>query len=158
MIFGAEDSLVSTVGVLFGIASTTYDKSLIIVTGLIVVAVEALSMGAGAFLSETSAEEYENGEGLKNTTKKQSNTHISDGIIMFLSYFFAGFIPLSPYLFLDDGSAKYVSILLSVIALYFLGYIPQKKVMSGVRMMIVAGFAILIGFLIADIADSITLK
>ncbi|KKS14240.1 MAG: hypothetical protein UU72_C0051G0009 [candidate division WWE3 bacterium GW2011_GWB1_41_6] len=46
LLFGAEDSLVSTVGVLFGVASSSaYTQQQILVTGLIVIAVEALSMG-----------------------------------------------------------------------------------------------------------------
>ena len=35
MVFGAEDSLVSTTGVLFGLASSAANKSSILVTGLV---------------------------------------------------------------------------------------------------------------------------
>lgn len=147
MIFGAEDSLVSTVGVLFGIASTTSETGIMVLTGLVVIVVEAISMGAGAFLSETSSQEV-------NGMQEEQGSTILDGVIMFLSYFIAGFIPLSPYLFIHVGYAKYISILCSLIALFFLGFIPQKRASSGIRMVVIAGIAIFMGFVIAHITEA----
>ncbi len=146
MIFGAEDSLVSTVGVLFGIASTSFNDGFILVTGLLVVTVEALSMGAGAFLSEKSAQEF-----AEETDAGEST--IVDGVVMFVAYFVAGFIPLLPYIFIPGTSAKYFSILFSVVALFFLGFIPQRSLKSGLRMMVVAGLAIFAGFLIGSLSE-----
>ncbi len=146
MIFGAEDSLVSTVGVLFGVASTSFNDGFILITGFLVVTVEALSMGAGAFLSEKSAQEFAE----ENETGEST---IIDGLVMFAAYFFAGFIPLLPYIFIPGASAKYFSILFSVIALFFLGFVPQRSFKSGVRMMVVAGLAIFAGFLIGSVSE-----
>lgn len=146
MIFGAEDSLVSTVGVLFGIASTSFNDGFILITGFLVVTVEALSMGAGAFLSEKSAQEFAE----ENETGEST---IIDGLVMFAAYFFAGFIPLLPYIFIPGTSAKYFSILFSIVALFFLGFIPQRSFKSGVRMMVVAGLAIFAGFLIGSMSE-----
>jgi len=53
-VFGIEDSLVSTTGVLTGIAGATLDPKIIILSGIVVVAVEATSMGAGSYLSTKS--------------------------------------------------------------------------------------------------------
>jgi VIT1/CCC1 family predicted Fe2+/Mn2+ transporter len=58
-IFGVEDSLVSTVGLLSGIAIAGMSREDVFVTGLVLIFVEAISMSAGSFLSESSAEEYE---------------------------------------------------------------------------------------------------
>ena len=146
MIFGAEDSLVSTVGVVFGIATANPAKGLIVLSGLLVIAVEALSMGAGAYLSEISEQE------LDENKENDKIIPIIDGLVMFLSYFFAGFIPLSPYFFLEPNTAKYISILFSVAALFFLGYLPTRRIKSAVRMAVVAGLAILLGFLIATLS------
>lgn len=141
-IFGAEDSLVSTLGILFGIASANeFSKHQLLVAGLITIVVEATSMGAGSFLSEDTIKEA---EGESNTLNP-----LSDGLIMFFSYFFAGFIPLAPYLLFDVSLAKYVSIAFSLVALFLLGFIPSKKAKSGFRMVLVAGFAVLLGFLVA---------
>ena len=146
LIFGSEDSLVSTVGVLFGVATATQDKKFVVLTGLVVVAVEALSMGAGSFLSETSTQEVAKGS--------NEDIPILDGLIMFLAYLLSGFIPLAPYIALEVDIAKYVSIALSIIALFILGYIPAKRTESGFRMAFVAGMAILIGFIIAHLTNS----
>ena len=57
--FGVEDSLVSTVGLLAGIALAGVGRETIVVTGLVLIFVEAFSMGVGSLLSEQSVEEYE---------------------------------------------------------------------------------------------------
>ncbi len=142
-LFGAEDSLVSTLGVLFGItAVASFSKSQIFITGLVTIVVEATSMGAGSFLSETETNEL-------NHEKSTIKNPVVDGVIMFFAYFFAGFIPLAPYIVMEIHQARYVSILASFIALFFLGYVPTKKPNSGLKMVTIAGVAALIGFLVA---------
>lgn len=54
IVFGLEDGLVSTVGVLTGIAAGTRDYFVIILSGFVFVVVTALSMGVGSFLSAQS--------------------------------------------------------------------------------------------------------
>src|SRR3989304_6508319 len=54
IVFGLEDGLVSTVGVLTGIAAGTCDYFVIILSGFVFVVVTALSMGVGSFLSSQS--------------------------------------------------------------------------------------------------------
>ncbi len=143
LIFGAEDSLVSTVGVLFGVSTAMQDKQTILLTGLVVIAVEALSMGAGSFLSETSAQEFD-------SNNKYNESPKTSGIIMFSSYFIAGFIPLIPYLIFDINTGKLVSVIVALITLFILGFLPTKNVSGGIRMVVVAGLAILIGYLIGN--------
>src|SRR3990167_566610 len=82
-VFGVEDGLVSTVGLLSGIAIAGVGKETILLTGIILIFVEAFSMGAGSFLSQASAEEY-------STQKSMIHNHsIFAGSIMFASYFLA---------------------------------------------------------------------
>ena len=57
-VFGVEDSLVSTVGLLSGVAIAGVEQKYIFITGLILIFVEAFSMAVGSFLSEESAEKY----------------------------------------------------------------------------------------------------
>lgn len=54
LVFGLEDSLVSTLGVVIGIAAGTSDRAVVILSGIVLVAVEAISMAAGSFLSAKS--------------------------------------------------------------------------------------------------------
>ncbi len=57
IVFGLEDSLVSTVGAVSGIAVGSGDRYVVILAGIVLVAVEAVSMAAGSFLSSKSAAE-----------------------------------------------------------------------------------------------------
>ncbi|MEA3248853.1 MAG: VIT1/CCC1 transporter family protein [Patescibacteria group bacterium] len=54
LIFGLEDGIVSTGGAVIGIAAGTGDKKIVILSGIVIVIVEALSMAAGTYLSSKS--------------------------------------------------------------------------------------------------------
>lgn len=144
ILFGIEDSLVSTSGFLFGLAAADYTKSQVFVAGIIIITVEAVSMGAGAFLTEEETVEID-------SKRKEEESPIKDGLLMLVSYFIAGFIPLTPYLLFNTFQAQLISLGASTIALYFLGYLPTKKVKSGLRMVIIASIAASVGFLVGSI-------
>src|SRR3989344_915843 len=145
-IFGVEDSLVSTVGLLSGIAISNVSRETIFLTGVILIFVEAFSMAAGSFMSEYST----HGFTTRNETPTKSN--FISGIIMFFSYFISGFIPLFPYIILLVDSALNISIALSVLTLFILGIIGAKisninLIKNGIRMAVVGGVAIGVGML-----------
>lgn len=149
-IFGVEDSLVSTVGLLAGVASAGIPRTNIILTGLVLIFVEAFSMAVGNFLSEHSAEEY--------AVKKDISSlrSIMSGVIMFFSYFIFGFIPLFPYILISAKLALWVSIASSLFVLFLLGILSAKVSriniwLSSVRMLLVGGIAIGIGVMIGRI-------
>ena len=146
-IFGVEDSLVSTVGLVSGVAVAGVDKTTILLTGLVLIVVEALSMGVGSLLSESSTQEL--------VFRKRSSLRLPvvGGLIMFVSYFVAGFIPLAPYALLDVAHAFPLSIAMSVLTLFLLGYVSArvlkgKPLRSGLRMLVLGGLAIGAGALI----------
>lgn len=145
-IFGVEDSLVSTVGLLTGIAVAGVPQKTIVVTGLILILVEAFSMAVGSFLSEHSAEDFAAG------TETRSGMPVAGGVVMLFSYFLSGFIPLSPYVVFMPGIAVWISIVLSLGALFSLGIISARlagipRMKSGIRMLVVGGSASLLGIL-----------
>ena len=146
-IFGVEDSLVSTVGLLSGIATVGVSHATILLTGVVYVFVEAFSMAVGSFLSEESAEEY------------IAKSEISDrlpvlgSITMFISFLLAGFVPILPYLLFEGANALYSSIGLSLGILFILGFVNAKisevKPWSrAFRMLILGGLAIGIGVIV----------
>lgn len=144
-IFGVEDSLVSTVGLLAGVAAADVERHTILLTGGVLIAVEALSMGVGSLLSESFAEEYVQGQ-------KDENSLIG-ALIMFVSYAIAGFIPLLPYLIWERGPAFVISITASCISLFLLGflgarYFGARGYRSGLRMLLLGGGAIAVGILV----------
>ena len=145
-IFGVEDSLVSTVGLLSGIAIAEVPRRTIFVTGVVLLFVEALSMAAGSFLSEHTAEDY------AQHREAPARTSTIVGLIMFLSYLLAGLIPLSPYLFASVSVALPLSITLSLIALFGLGLIGGKlsgisMLRQAIQMALIGGSAIAVGTL-----------
>jgi len=143
-IFGVEDSLVSTVGLLSGVAVAGVAVETIFLTGVVLIFVEAFSMAAGSFLSETSAEEFATGK------RAVTNRSMLSGFVMFASYFLAGFIPLLPYVFFEGVSALILSVSASVLALFVLGVaggaLSRTSILrSALRMAIIGGTAIGIG-------------
>lgn len=143
LIFGVEDALVSTAGVVFGVASSgKYTPSQTILTGLIVVAVEALSMGVGSYLSEESVHEVE---------KKHTDNPVVGALIMFFSYLLAGTAAVAPYALMAPSTAKYASAAISIVLLFLLGLLPKRSLRDGLRMVIVAGLAIAIGYAIGHL-------
>ncbi|MDP3763357.1 MAG: VIT1/CCC1 transporter family protein [bacterium] len=143
-IFGVEDSLVSTVGLLSGISIAGVTNATILVTGIVLIFVEAISMGAGSFLSESSAEMYE------SRREEPTNRSYFDALIMFVSYLVSGFVPLLPYIILPQGIAFWTSIGLSLAVLFLLGIFGARMSNTSMwrsvaRMVLVGGGAIAVG-------------
>lgn len=148
-VFGVEDSLVSTVGLLSGIAIADIPTKTILLTGIVLIFVEAFSMAVGSFLSEYSAEEY-----LEKRTVSSYQPFVNS-VIMFFSYFVSGFIPLMPYVVMDTRIALPVSVIASLAALFILGMAGAKICgirvwKSGLRMFLIGGAAIVIGVLVGS--------
>lgn len=59
VVFGVEDGIVSTLGALVGIAVATGDQFVVIVSGVVIIAVESISMGVGSYLSSRSVREID---------------------------------------------------------------------------------------------------
>ncbi|MFZ2681703.1 MAG: VIT1/CCC1 transporter family protein [Patescibacteria group bacterium] len=57
VVFGLEDSLVSTLGAVSGVAVGSGDRYIVILSGVVLVFVEALSMAAGSYLSSKSTQQ-----------------------------------------------------------------------------------------------------
>jgi len=153
-IFGVEDSLVSTVGLLSGIAITNMSGSKIITTGIILIFVEAFSMSIGSLLSEHSVEEYEN-------HKNVSFWNAALGALtMFFAYFIFGFAPLLPYVFAPLNYAFWISIIFSLIVLFLVGSLSSKflgarALRNGFEMLGLGGVAIVVGVIIGRLANSV---
>jgi|SRR3989344_2433281 len=146
-IFGVEDSLVSTVGLLSGVAIAGIPKPAIVISGVVLIFVEAFSMGAGSFISEHSAEEY------AMHRHHFGLAQLIGAVIMFFSYFISGFIPLAPYIFIDVKYAFWASIGASLLAMFLLGIINGKifkikKFRHALEIVLIGGIAIAVGALV----------
>lgn len=140
--FGFNDALVSTTGVIVGIATGTNDKRVVILAGIVTILVEALSMGSGQYLSSKSAHQLA-GDG-------QDSHALVSGVIMFFSYFTAGLVPLLPIVLLPIEYSRNVAIVAALIGLFVLGYLKGKVVKtsplkSALEIFIIGGIATMIG-------------
>ncbi len=144
IIFGINDSLVSTVGFLAGISVAGVPRSIIALTGIIYALVESFSMAMGDFLSEESAEEYMNKASVSNRPS------VMAAILMFISCVLASLIPLIPYIIFTAGTALIVSVSVSVLSLFIVGMVSARfsrlpMLWRGVRMASLGGAAIVMG-------------
>jgi vacuolar iron transporter family protein len=138
VIFGVEDSLVSTTGLIAGLSVGSAYKSVVVLGGIVAIFIEAVSMGAGEYLSDDAVKDLDK-------VKRASNPLIS-GLLMFTSYLLAGFVPLVPILLLPLGSAIYLSVLLALTGLFLLGYSKGKilhtsPLRGALKIFIVGGLA-----------------
>lgn len=150
-IFGVEDSLVSTVGLLSGIAVGGVGREEIILAGVVLIFVEAFSMGVGSFLSERSVEEF-----MARDASSPPRRSVGASFIMFGSYFLSGFIPLLPYLFIEKAVALPASIAFSLAALFCLGVLSARVLRTFVwrtalRMFLIGGLAIGVGLALGNL-------
>jgi VIT1/CCC1 family predicted Fe2+/Mn2+ transporter len=154
IIFGINDSLVSTVGFLAGISVAGVPKATIALTGVVYMLAEAFSMATGNFVSEESAEEYANKSSVNNRSS------IIAAVLMFLSSALAAIIPLVPYLFFSGGTALLVSSGSSIIALFIVGVVSARLshlpvVWRGTRMALLGGASIGLGVLVGSLMPAL---
>jgi vacuolar iron transporter family protein len=146
--FGFNDALVSTTGVIVGVSTGTQNKQIVILAGVVTILVEALSMGAGQYSSSKTAHQLDNVDAFK--------VPLISGLIMFASYFLAGLVPLLPILIFPMGYSREVAIVAALIGLFFLGYYKGKivkvsPIKSALEILIIGGLATAVGIVAGNI-------
>ena len=120
LIFGIQDSFGSTLGFLSGVAVSGVDRKILLFTGVVLILVEAISMGVGSLISQHTVDEV---EAKKSLPLFRS---LSGSITMFISYAISGFIPLAPYILFYGPYSLPISVLVTLITLVIVGYISGK--------------------------------
>lgn len=146
--FGFNDALVSTTGVIVGVSTGTSNKEVVVLAGVVTILVEALSMGSGQYLSSKSAHQLDKNSGIK--------VPITSGVIMFVAYFMAGLVPLLPILLFPIEYSREVSIVAALVGLFILGYLKGKVVKvspikSALEIVIIGGLATAIGIIVGNL-------
>lgn len=206
LVFGVQDGLISTVGLLAGVQGATENNVVVIITGLTAMFSGAISMAAGSYLSSNAQkdifdkelreaeilaekEPYIAAEGLlkslseEGLSRQQSygivkqllqqeqvflrtfqekvfglgsadiNQPFKGALVMATSFICGAFIPILPFLFMKGAAALYVSVALSGLTLfgvgYFKGFLAAKSpVGSGVQFFCIAVGAAGLGYVI----------
>ncbi|MBI2593961.1 VIT1/CCC1 transporter family protein [Candidatus Daviesbacteria bacterium] len=147
-LFGFEDALVSTTGMVVGISIGTSNLKFILLAAFVTIAVEAVSMGAGEFLSDEAVHELDRKLGKDNT--------LISATVMFTSYILGGLIPVLPIILLPALQGIIGSITAAFIGLFVLGFIKGKivnvnRIRSAVEMLTIGGIATVIGIVVGFI-------
>lgn len=134
LVYGLEDSFISTTGMLAGVAFAGMPLPYIVMSGIVLITVEALSMAFGAFVSE---------ESFMIASKKSYKTAqvFLYAFTMFVSYVVAGLIVLAPYVLALQHHYAY-SIGLAIVCLFGIVYGLQRDLAKAILMTVV-GSAIL---------------
>ncbi len=212
VVFGLEDSFVSTMGAVSGIAVGSGDSHAVVLAGLVVISVEAISMAASSFLSSKAAKEVyderfrqdesrilaelvSDRESLRDFLARKgfskvemtiamkaigrerrlwldevhrsefrlspaaSGSPLLSGIVMGVCYSFGGIAVMLPYMFLPIIFAMPITILLTVVALFLLGFWKAsvanvKPVRSGIEMVAVSLISALLGIFIGHLVST----
>lgn len=144
-VFGFQDALVSTTGVIVGVAAGTQNRDIVLLAGVITIMVEALSMGVGQYMSEKTVQQMDK-------SKKYTDNLVIGALIMYGSYFLGGLIPLIPILLFPLPGASILSIAFSLLGLLILGVskaklVKESPVRSAVEILILGGAATAVGLL-----------
>lgn len=143
MLFGIEDSLVSTTGLIAGVSAGSGNRATILLAAIVAVSIEALSMAAGEFLSDETAHEMD------KVKRAKDSSYVSAGL-MFVAYLTAGFIPILPVMLFPYPISILVSICSALVGLFVLGYAKGRVVKvdptkSGLKILVIGGVTTLIG-------------
>lgn len=146
--FGFNDALVSTTGVIVGVSTGTNSKQVVILAGVVTILVEALSMGSGQYLSSKSVHQLD-----------RSNTFrvpVISGLIMFGAYFLAGLVPLLSIVLFPISYSRNIAIVAALLCLLVLGYVKGRivkvsPVRSAVEVLVIGGIATAIGIIAGNI-------
>ncbi|MBI2484617.1 VIT1/CCC1 transporter family protein [Candidatus Uhrbacteria bacterium] len=161
IVFGLEDSLVSTVGAVTGMAAGFTYPPLVVFAGTVLIVAEAFSMAAGSYLSSKVAGAVVHAEGEGDLLHP-----VLGAGIMGISYIVAGFVPILPYIFAGDEDRwqplASVSIGLTLLSLLLLGvwsvrYTKRSLWKSVLEMVLVGGIAIALGYAVARLLTSLHL-
>jgi VIT1/CCC1 family predicted Fe2+/Mn2+ transporter len=205
-VFGIQDGLISTVGLLTGVQGATENNVVVIITGLTAMFSGAISMAAGSYLSSNAQkdifdkelreaeimaerEPYIAAEGLMKALSQEGlsrdqsysivkqllreeqvflrtfqekvfglgsaelNQPLKAALVMGLSFIVGAVIPIAPYLAMGGMTALYVSILLSALTLFGVGFFKgrlaaKSPLLSGLQFFTIAVGAAVLGYLI----------
>lgn len=143
--FGFNDALVSTTGVIVGVSTGVDDKRIVLLAGVVTILVEALSMGSGQYLSLKSAHQLDGSRSVR--------VPIISGVVMFIAYLLAGLVPLLAVLLSPAGYGRGFAIVAALACLLLLGYVKGRivgvsAVRSALEVFVIGGIATIIGLVV----------
>lgn len=143
LMFGLQDGIVSTTGVVVGISIGVESKAIVILAAFVAVMVEATSMAAGQYSSEKAVHQMDK-------TGKHTDSLIVGALIMFVAYLIGGMFSIIPTVIFNQPIARVVAIGSAFSGLFLIGYlkglfIEGSTIRSAVELFVIGGIATTIG-------------
>ena len=146
LMFGLQDGIVSTTGVVVGISIGISNKEIIVLAALVAVMVEASSMAAGQYSSEKAVHQMD------KTGRHTDNLYIG-ALIMFIAYLIGGSFSIIPTLIFDQPLARTLAVISAFVGLFIIGYIKghlveHKPLRSAIELFIIGSIATIVGVVV----------
>ena len=146
LMFGLQDGIVSTTGVVVGISTGVSNKEIIVLAALVAVTVEASSMAAGQYSSEKAVHQM-------NKIEKHTDNLYIGALIMFIAYLMGGAFSIVPTIAFDQPVARVFTIASAFVGLFIIGYIKgclveHKPLRSAIELFIIGSIATAVGVVV----------
>ncbi|MDO8620850.1 MAG: VIT1/CCC1 transporter family protein [Candidatus Levybacteria bacterium] len=146
LMFGLQDGIVSTTGVVVGVSTGISDKAIIVLVALVAVTVEASSMAAGQYSSEKAVHQMD------KSGKHTDNLYIG-ALIMFIAYLIGGAFSVIPTIIFNQPIARTIAIASAFAGLFIIGYIKghlveHKPLRSAIELFIIGSIATAVGIVV----------
>ena len=152
VVYGANDGLITTFAVAAGVAGAYLPSAVVLILGLSNLFADGFAMASSDYLAVES--EHEVFVNQKIHEKPELHQPKKGAAFTFGAFVTAGFLPLIPYLLLNQTQTAFkYAILTTALALFTIGALrtiltKRKWFFSGLEMLLVGGAAALIAYLI----------
>ncbi len=156
-ILGAQDGIVSSLGLALGVAFATLNSRIVIISGLAGALAEFISMTAVAYTSTEAAEHYYKTEKhRKLKMPKEYKSPFESGLIVGLSNIIGSLVAIVPFFFFGLNEAIKNSVIVSAVVLFLIGVIEAKLtvgnwIKSGLKLTLIGLVAAFAGYLIGRV-------
>ena len=149
LMFGLQDGIVSTTGVVVGISTGVNNKEIVVLAALVAVTVEATSMAAGQYSSEKAVHQMDK-------SGKHSDDLFIGALIMFIAYMIGGSFSIIPTIIFDQSTGRILAVVSAFIGLFFIGYIKghiveHRPLRSAFELFIIGSIATAIGVIVGNL-------
>ena len=146
LMFGLQDGIVSTTGVVIGISTGVENKAIIILAAFVAIAVEATSMAAGQYSSEKAVHQMDK-------TGRHTDSLVLGAIIMFFAYLLGGAFPILPIIFFPQEIFFIIAIISAFFGLFLIGYlkgqlVEHRPLRSAIELFIIGSVATIVGVVV----------
>ena len=152
-VFGVQDGIVSTFGLVMGVAGARISPEAVLIAGVAGMVSGALSMGAGEYVSVRVQRELLEARGAR---PRRAADPVRAALPAAGLFVLVRPVPLLPFVLRTDLAAVAASSVLSVGSLFLAGALLTRltgasPLRSGLRMLVVGGGAGVLGFLVGSL-------